>query len=316
MQIQNLQIFSSTLTADGLWVDVSNLVAMSIQVVGLESGSTIWVEASNDPNVMIDGAAIGPPGSAPVLSQFASLPGSANLVGGSNSAVGGPPDASQLPAQTYFVETTFVTKWGETTPSAESSLAVTAGNYLFVAAPVPSATQAPSVIGWNCYVGLATGAEVLQGGGVFDPQRLADGVGTQGGTVDPLGPSSSTHFALTGALPLQQNFSMVNGFQNTGFTPPGSDNSGGVNIGVNTVPPDPSSSHSQNLTTYTGNSAPNNVTDAPVAIFGQAAITGPPAYPAMAVWAPACMCWKFIRVRKTQGGTPAATAAYLTGQKG
>jgi len=290
MQIQNLQIFSSTPAADGSWIDISNLVSFSVHITGVEAAT--WIEVSNDPNVMIDGAAIGPPGSAPVLSQFASFPGSANLVGGSNSAVGGPPDVSQLPATTFYVKTSFVTKWGETTPSAESSLAVTAGNYLFVAAPVPSAAQAPSVIGWNCYVGLATGAEVLQGGGVFDPQRLADGIGTQGGTVNPLGPNSSTHFPLTGALPLQQNFSMVNGFQNTGFTPSGSDNSGGVNLGVMVV----------------ADFTASVTTDAPIAIFADVNNNK------QVMWSPSSMTWKFLRVRKT--GATKLTTAYLNGQRG
>jgi len=282
MQIQNLQIFNFAVNgATGPWIDISNLVSFSVQ---LTNGTTAGLEVSNDPNVNIDGAAIGPPGSAPTLSQFASLPGFAALTGGNVAAAGGPQDVSQLPATTFYVKTSFVTKWGETTPSAESSLAVTAGNYLFVAAPVPSAAQAASVIGWNCYVGTSSGAEVLQGGGVYDPQRLADGYGTVGGTVNPLGPNSSTHFPLTGALPLQQNFSMVNGFQNTGFAPSGADNSGGVNSGINV-----------------GSLA--TAVDAPIAIF----VSG-----SNVMWSPSSMTWKWIRV--VSGG--ATTVAYLNGQRG
>lgn len=291
MQIQNLQIFqfSTAVAAAGPWIDVSNLVSMSVQINSYSSGVTD-IQVSNDPNVNIDGAAIGPPSSAPVLSQFASLPGFASLTGGSNASVGGPQDVSQLPATTFYVKTSFVTKWGETTPSAESSLLVTVGNYLFVAAPTPSAAQAPSVIGWNCYVGLTSGGEVLQGGGVYDPQRLADGFGTPGGTVNPLGPSSSTHFTLTGALPLQQNFSMVNGFQATGFAPPGTDNSGGVNSGVS-------------VTSGAGFTAASDSDVTTIAVFTSAT---------QIMWTPSSMTWKWLRV---VGGV-AATTAYLNGQRG
>src|SRR5271154_7498699 len=146
MQIKNLQIFSSTAAADGVWIDVSNLVNLSVYLTGIDAQT--WIEVSNDPNAPINGAAIGPPSAAPVLSQFASQPGSIG-------------NSSELPNTTFFVKTTFITKWGETTASPESSLAVTYGDYLYVAAPVPTAvTQAPYVTGYNIYVGLTSGAEV------------------------------------------------------------------------------------------------------------------------------------------------------------
>jgi hypothetical protein len=270
MQIQNLQIFNYS-TADashnGPWIDISNLVSFSVHILNFGSAG---LQVSNDPNVNIDGAAIGPPASAPVLSQFAAGTGFASGV-------------SMLAAQNFFVKTTFVTKWGETTASSESSLVVTAGNYLFVAAPVPSAAQAPSVIGWNVYVGLSTGTEVLQNGNQFDPQRLVDQYGTVGGTPAAPTGTSSTRFAITGAMPLQQNFSMSNGFRQTQWVPPASDASGGVNAGISV-----------------GSLA---ATDSPIAIFNDGTNL---------MWSPSSMTWKWIRV--VGGG--ATTVAYLTGQKG
>lgn len=291
MQIQNLQIYSSAIAvgSSGPWIDISNLVSLSVQVNAYNSGVGVGadIEVSNDPNVMIDGAGIGAPGSPPTLLQFASIPGFGSL-----QTVTPPGDVSQLPAQTFFVKTTFITKWGETTASAESSLAVTAGNYLFVKAPTPSGAQAPFVIGWNCYVGLTTGNEVLQTAPAYSPQRLIDGIGTVGGTVSPLGPGQSTHFAIAGALPLTQNFAMTIGFQSTGIVVPGADASGGTNAGV-------SVSNNAGLSTLTPDQ------NSAVAVFIDGTNHN-------LVWSPSSMTWKFLRV--VNGG--ASTVAYLNGQRG
>lgn len=77
--------------------------------------------------------------SAPALSQVPSQDGS-------------------TPAQTIYVKVTLVNPAGETTPSAESSLAVTAGNVLEVASPA----AAGNATAYNVYAASATGAEVLQ----------------------------------------------------------------------------------------------------------------------------------------------------------
>ncbi len=293
MQVQNLLIYSSAIadaSSNGPWIDISNLVGLSVQINNFGSAG---IEVSNDPNVMIDGVSIGAPGSAPTLKQFPSTTqGFSSLVGGNVAAVGGPPDISQLPKPvTYFVTTTFITKWGETVASAESSLAVTSTvvngvtipNYLLVAAPVPSGTQAPFVIGWNCYVGLTSGAEVLQTTPNYTPQRSVDGIGTVGGTVSPL-VGQSTHFAISGALPLQQNFSMVNGFKQTQWTSPVSGTAGGTNSGVDV-----------GALTASDNTS--------VAVF----VDG-----SNLMWSPSSMTWKFLRV--TGGG--GTTVAYLNGQRG
>jgi hypothetical protein len=306
MQIKNIQIFSSTAPANGAWIDVSNLVSLSVMLTGLEA--TVTIEGSNDPNVPIDGPGIGAP-PAPVLSQFQSLP----QADSGNSVTTQPPgDVSQLPATTFFVKTTFITKWGETTASAESSLAVLAGNYLFVAAPVPSLAQQPYVVGYNVYVGLSSGTEVLQTGPQFQPQRLIDGIGStspspSGGTVNPLGPGQSIHFALNGAIPLitnviggvvkvqGANFSMVNGFQQTQWVPPVSDQSGSANVGVK-IP------NSGTLVGATSTTIGNEIN---LAITGTNVMVNP-----------SSLVWKWLRVRKDSSSTALATTAWLMGQNG
>ncbi|MDE3176410.1 MAG: DUF2460 domain-containing protein [Pseudomonadota bacterium] len=68
--------------------------------------------------------------------------------------------AGALGAATYYAKVTYVTASGETAPSAEASLAVTANHVLSVASP---ATPSPaSAIGWNVYVATASGAQSKQ----------------------------------------------------------------------------------------------------------------------------------------------------------
>jgi hypothetical protein len=254
---------------NGPWIDVSNLVSLSVQITNF-SGSDIQV--SNDPNVCIDGPGIGAPATAPVLSQFLASTGFQSGV-------------SNLAAQTYFVKTTYVTAWGETTASGESTLAVLAGNYLFVAPP----TNVPAgVIGWNVYVSTTTGTEVLQTGPQFSPQRLVDSIGTVGGTLAPsTGPQSGVHYAISGALPLKKNFMMLHGLQQTQWVPPVSDQSGSPNSGVS----------------VTQGSGFTGSTDTTVAVW----VNG-----GNVMWTPSCMTWQWLRV--TNGGS--TTAAYLNGQRG
>ena len=291
MQIKNIQIFSVPIgtAADGAWIDISNLVALSVQVNGIE-GNT-WIEVSNDPNAPIDGAGIGAPTAGPTLSQFASVP-QANS--GVNVSPTPPGDVSMLPAQTFFVVTTFITKWGETTASGNNSLAVTAGNYLYVAPAAPTAAQAPYVTGYNVYVSLTgvAGTYVLQTGPQYQPQRLIDGIGTPGGTVNPLGPGQSTHFAISGAIPSNvPGFAMTNGFQQTQWVPPAADQSGSASVGVN----------------ISGNLPATPATGSQVQITG-----------ATATWMfnPSGLCWKWLRVRKDTVAGALTTVAYLLGQNG
>ncbi|MGH9376903.1 MAG: hypothetical protein ACRD22_06600 [Terriglobia bacterium] len=66
--------------------------------------------------------------------------------------------SGSLGATTTYVVLTYVSLFGETAPSPESSLAVAAGNLLVVASP-PAASNA---IAYNVYAGEASGAEKLQ----------------------------------------------------------------------------------------------------------------------------------------------------------
>lgn len=64
-----------------------------------------------------------------------------------------------LAQTTYYVKTTYVTAGGETTPSTESNMLITA-NHLVTTASPPA--NGPGVIGWNCYVSSSTGTETKQ----------------------------------------------------------------------------------------------------------------------------------------------------------
>ena len=70
MLTANNTIFSSQNALNGQWRNIQNWVAFSLQINGLEGN--VWVEVSNDPNVVTDGANISAP-SAPVLSQYTPL---------------------------------------------------------------------------------------------------------------------------------------------------------------------------------------------------------------------------------------------------
>lgn len=67
-----------------------------------------------------------------------------------------------LAGATYYVRYTYANASGETLPSPEASLAVTANNLLVVASPAPASGAAT----WNVYVSTATGTETLQASGI------------------------------------------------------------------------------------------------------------------------------------------------------
>lgn len=157
MLIANNTIFSSQAALNGQWRNISNWVAFSLQINGLEGN--VWFEVSNDPNVLTDGANISAPSSAPTLSQYTPLSG---------TGVAGVPTNT-----TYYVKSTYITPNslnptggvaptvpGETTASAESSLLVTAGNLLVVNSPAPDA--AGVAVGWNAYISTTSGTETVQ----------------------------------------------------------------------------------------------------------------------------------------------------------
>lgn len=84
---------------------------------------------------------ISPP-ATPVLSQVAS---------------------GSLTGATYYVKLTCVGTYGETTPSAEASLAVSANNVPYVTSPAfPSGGNPDGYLGYNVYLATSSGAETLQ----------------------------------------------------------------------------------------------------------------------------------------------------------
>jgi hypothetical protein len=143
MLVANNLIFDSTNAADGAWRDVSNWVAYSIHITGLEGN--VWIEVSNDPAVKSNGAStLTAP--TPVLSQYTPSADS-HLTGVATNT-------------TYYVKLTYVTKNGETQAGTEASLLVTAGNLLIVNPPVKDAGGLAT--SWNVYVSTASNKETLQ----------------------------------------------------------------------------------------------------------------------------------------------------------
>lgn len=53
MQVVQNTLLDTTSAGDGAWRNVSNMVAFSIQIIGLEGN--VWIEASNDPNILTNG---------------------------------------------------------------------------------------------------------------------------------------------------------------------------------------------------------------------------------------------------------------------
>lgn len=130
MQIANNLILDSITAKVGDWRNVSNFIAMSIHLTGLEGSVTI--EVCNDPDVLSDGANITAP-SAPTLHSVPTTPPAAN-------------------AATYHAKVTYVTaNGGETTPSGASSAQVVAGtNTLQVDSPAQDAGE--FAVGYNVYI--------------------------------------------------------------------------------------------------------------------------------------------------------------------
>ena len=149
MLVANNTIFSSTAATTGAWRNISNWINLSLHITNLEGN--VWVEVSNDPNVLTDGATIAAP-AAPVLSQFTPT-SDIHLAGVAANT-------------TYYVKNTYVTATntsgvnGETVASTESSLTVLAGNILSVASPAKD--TGGYAVGWNTYISTTTGTETAQ----------------------------------------------------------------------------------------------------------------------------------------------------------
>jgi hypothetical protein len=269
MQIKNIKIFDSTNALDGAWFDISNLVNLSVHFTGVEAKT--WIEVSNDPYVNIDGsgasgaALVVAPTSAPTLLQAPAAFGS-GLTG----------------QGTYYVKTTYVSPWGETTPSAESSLAVSDGNVLTVVAPPADVTGVAT--GWNVYVGKSAGTEVLQTAPAYVPAHTVDS-------------TPGIHFAINGVLSLStKTYSLTNGYANTGIAVPGSNTAGGIGVGINVLG-------------TAGDFSTATQTDSTIAVFIDTNNK-------QVVWAPSGMVWKWLRVRKNNTTQLTETVAWIVGANG
>jgi hypothetical protein len=126
---------NATGPADG-WAAAS--LPVTLPVVASLSGNpwTACGTSENNKAVVFNAPTLTVP-AAPVLSQ---------TVGGS------------LAARTYFVQVTYTNITGETTVSAEATIAVGVNNRLVVAGPSSSG----NATGWNLYVGTATNNKTLQ----------------------------------------------------------------------------------------------------------------------------------------------------------
>lgn len=67
-----------------------------------------------------------------------------------------------LNATTYYVKTTYVNQFGETTGSVEANFAVAANNLLVVTSPATAGTGVGVATGYNVYVSNSSGTETKQ----------------------------------------------------------------------------------------------------------------------------------------------------------
>ena len=195
----NNTLFSSQSALNGAWRNINNFIGFSIHLTGIEGN--VWIEAANDPNITTDGANISAP-PAPILSQYTPTTDSHK--------------AGIATTTTYYVKNTYVTPnslssgsgipilgtLGETTPSSETSLTVTAGNLLMVQSPA----IATSAVGWNTYISTTSGAEQLQN---FETN------------------------ATVAQIPFGRSFILFNGLLNSNIVVPSSNTSSGPGAGIN-----------------------------------------------------------------------------------
>jgi hypothetical protein len=276
MLTANNTIFSSEAALNGAWRNIQNWINFSLQVTGIEGN--VWVEVSNDPNVLTDGATISAP-AAPVLSQYTPI-SDGGVAPYTGTGLAGVPVNT-----TYYVKNTYVTPNslnptggvspvypGETTASAETSLLVTAGNLLVVQPPAQDAGKV--AIGWNTYISTTSGTERLQ--------NLVDN-------------------AVGSALEFGQTFPVVNYGLTFGPLTPGSNTSTSAASGVNLT----GNLASFPAASYTPGTTGTGLNQVQVLI---------PSGTGMAMINPSGIIWNFIRVCKDSTANTKVTTAYLFGQ--
>lgn len=275
--IQNTILNTTATAANGIWRNTSNFVASSVEIiaqnattgamVAIPTGSNIWIEASNDPNVLTTNLAtqISAP-SAPTLSQFTP----------SNAGDQAP---FVTPAVTYGVKLTYINPAGETVASGATSLAVTAGNVLQIAAPGPDAGGYAT--GYNVYIQNGSGLYILQ-----NPLYNSNG---SFGNINP----------ANGPININQGFQLY-AWQNTQIAPPGTNTTATPNIGAN-------------LTGNLNSSAPITG-QSEISYDGTGAwVAGTTK---VILWAPSCLYFNWLRVNVTGSDGSTRILAYLFGQNG
>lgn len=181
------------------------------------------------------------------------------------TSVPGTPSLSQttsgsLPATTYYVVTTYTNSLGETTKSAEASLAVSANNVLVVASPASAA----NATGWNVYVSTSTGTETLQGGNSIGSSWTLPDTGLVTGTSPPTANTtalctvSPTSQNATGSTPISFTFTPTNnayGTQSVSFT-----DANGISISETVLITGPLTVTPSSLTLNVSNPTPGTIT--------------------------------------------------------
>src|SRR5208337_2442504 len=280
MQTVNNLLLDSTVAADGKWRNISNFVSFSVHGVNLEN--VVWIEISNDPNVMIDNSSNINAPSAPSLGQFQWEP---------PAGIATPP-AGLVGQGTLYVKVTYVTKWGETLASAESSIAVANGSVLTEASP--AADAAGFATGYNVYVSQSSNAESLQTIPAYVPANIGDAI--PGYSYANAG--AGYNYGNMGPIPLGQGFALINGARYSGIAPPAASTAGSVGVGVNA------------FNMWTGGAVGSSTGQEEAAIYSDSNNGN------QVIWAPSCLFFNFLRVRKSNAAQTKETRVWLFGCNG
>jgi hypothetical protein len=285
MQTVNNLLFDSTAALNGKWRNIGNFVGASVHGVNLEGN--VWIELSNDPNVMVDGTSNLSAPSAPTLSQFTFNPPVAGGGGYDDNPAGRPFLTGQ---GTLYVVVTYVTPWGETTASPEASLAMLDNNVLVVQSPPRDAGGIAT--GYNVYIGQASGREVLQTMPPFTPAASA---------ALPYGPTGYS-YATSGVLPIGTNFFLTGGYQNTTVGVPSTNTAGGLGTGV--------------IAYYLWKNSASGPAPGPFGATGEEGVYSDSNNGGQTIWAPSCLYFNFIRIAKDSTANTKETKVYLFGMNG
>jgi len=263
MQTVTNLLLDSTLAKAGGWRDINNFVGFSVHGINLEGN--VWVELSNDPAIKINGSASILSPAAPTLSAI-NAPTTTGAV-----PTWGPTDAYG----TFYVKLTYITPWGgETAAGSESHITIPAGEMLAVAPPGSDATG--TAVGYNVYIGLTSGSEVLQTGKPW----ISAGSG----------------------IPVGEPWVMINGYQPSNLVPPSTSLAGGPNTGV--------------LAFYLWKSGAGPADGSPASGAAEAGVFTDSNNGGQTIWAPSCLYFNWIRIVKDNSVQSKETKVWLFGANG